>query len=146
MITDFDEYGNLPEGIHEVQWDEFCERFGTNLYRKRLIRGMKEALDNLKHAGCRRVYIDGSFVTSKYRPNDYDACWEPDEVNPQLLDSVLLDFRNGRTAQKMKYLGELFLSSDSTSDTGETFLDFFQNDPENNEKKGIIAINLEDLP
>lgn len=107
---------------------------------------MKEALDNLKQAGCKRVYLNGSFVTSKYHPNDYDGCWDPEGVNPELLDPVLLDFKNGRVAQKIKYRGELFLSTDSSRDTGETFLDFFQEDPENNASKGIVAFNLEDLP
>lgn len=146
MIPEFNKFGNLPEGIHEVKWDEFSDRFGTNYYRRSMIRGMKEALDNLKQAGCKRVYVDGSFVTSKYHPKDYDGCWEPDGVKPELLDPVLIDFSKGRAAQKTKFRGELFLSTHSTQDTGETFLDFFQGDHENDTKKGIVAFNLEELP
>ncbi len=145
MIAEFNSHGNLPEGIHEANWDEFSKKFGINFYRKKLINGLKEALYNLKKAGCKRVFIDGSFVTSKHRPNDYDGCWDPEGVDPELLDPVLLDFKNGRAAQKTKYRGELFLSTQSTQDTGETFLDFFQGDPENNTRKGIVAFNLEEL-
>jgi hypothetical protein len=58
-------------------------------------------------AGCRRVYIDGSFVTAKNGPNDFDACWEADGVNPDLLDPTLLTWRDHRAAQKAKFGGEL---------------------------------------
>ena len=70
--------------------------------------GLRAALENLKRAGCRTVYVNGSFVTNKYVPNDYDACWEEAGVEPEALDPVLLTFDPGRVTQKAKYLGELF--------------------------------------
>ena len=57
--------------------------------------GLRAALENLKAAGCRTVYLNGSFVTSKDLPNDYDACWEEPGVDPEALDSVLLTFDPG---------------------------------------------------
>ena len=48
------------------------------------------------------MYIDGSFVTVKLEPRDYDACWDIDGVNVEALDSVFLDFSKGRRAQKRK--------------------------------------------
>ena len=56
-------------------------------------------------AGCRTVYLNGSFVTSKTFPNDYDACWEEAGVDPAALDPVLLTFDPGRATQKAKYMG-----------------------------------------
>lgn len=106
---------------------------------------MKEAFYSLKRAGCKVAYIDGSFVTSKYRPKDFDACWEVEGVNPSLLDPVLLDFSDGRKAQKLKYGGELFPASVPNGSTGKTFLEFFQTDRETGERKGIVAIDLEGL-
>ena len=64
--------------------------------------GLRAALGNLKGAGCRTVYINGSFVTSKELPNDYDACWEETGVDPEALDPVLLTFDPGRAMQKDK--------------------------------------------
>ena len=32
------------------------------------------AMVNLRDAGCKTVYVDGSFVTDKERPGDFDAC------------------------------------------------------------------------
>lgn len=72
------------------------------------LNGMEFAIDSLRWAGCRTVYIDGSFVTSKEVPNDFDACWEEAGVEPELLDPVLLHFDAGRATQKTKYLGNLF--------------------------------------
>ena len=68
-------------------------------------------MESLRRAGCRIFYIDGSFVTSKESPNDFDACWEEAGVEPELLDPVLLRFDAGRAEQKARYLGELFPAS-----------------------------------
>jgi hypothetical protein len=51
--------GNLPPGIYEATWDEVVARYGTTQYRRALLTGLKLALDNLRTAGCRRVYLDG---------------------------------------------------------------------------------------
>jgi hypothetical protein len=107
---------------------------------------MKAALDSLRAAGCRTVYIDGSFVTAKPAPADYDACWDLAGVDPTRLDPVLLTFRHGRAAQKAKYLGELFPAQWDATGTGETYLDFFQTDKESGERKGIIALDLGKMP
>ena len=104
--------------------------------------GLRAALGNLKGAGCRTVYINGSFVGSKDLPNDYDACWEEDDVEPEALDPVLLTFDPGRTTQKAKYLGELFPASIVADTSGLSFLEFFQTDKDTGRIKGIIAIDL----
>ena len=59
-------------------------------------------MESLRLAGCRTVYIDGSFVTNKEIPNDFDACWEEAGVAPELLDPVLLRFDAGRAEQKAR--------------------------------------------
>ena len=104
--------------------------------------GFNAALENLKSAGCRTVYLDGSFVTIKAIPNDYDACWDEDGVDPVLLDPVLLTFDAGRAAQKATYMGELFPASVVANAGGFSFIDFFQIDKETGDPKGIIAIDL----
>lgn len=145
MIPEFDRKGLLPPGIHEVSWGEFESRFGVSLWRRLLLAGLKEAMLNLKKAGCRKIYVDGSFVTDKEVPGDFDACWEEAGVDPLKLDSVLLTFADGRAAQKIKYLGELFPASSQADDDGFTFLQFFQTDRDSGTLKGIIAINLREL-
>ena len=102
-------------------------------------------MDNLKAADCQTVYIDGSFVTSKEVPNDFDACWEEAGVDPITLDPVLLTFDPGRVTQKAKYLGELFPASIIASSDGFSFLEFFRTDKDTGRPKGIIAIDSGDL-
>lgn len=110
VIPDFEETGLLPAGIHWATWKEVGTRFGTNSQRKKLLGGLKRAADALKVAGCTTIYLDGSFVTAKPLPSDYDACWEMANVTVPKLDPVFLDFSNKRAAQKAKYLGEFFLA------------------------------------
>ena len=142
MIPSFDENGLLPPGIHWASWDEFLERFGTSSWRLRLAAGVRAAIENLKSAGCLTAYVDGSFVTAKEVPNDFDACWEEVGVDPLALDPVLLTFDPGRTTQKAKYLGELFPASIIASEDGFSFLGFFQTDKDTGGPKGIVAIDL----
>ena len=142
MIPEFDSRGLLPKGIYRANWQEIVKRFGGNRQRSQLLRGLKEALDLLRDAGCRRVYLDGSFVTEKQSPNDVDVCWDVDGVDPMSLDSVFFEFDNGRAAQKAKYGAEFFPAQ--APQHLKTFLDFFQIDKESGEAKGIIELLLDD--
>src|ERR1035441_4713144 len=99
--------GNLPPGVHDATWDELVAAFAFNDRRAELLQGLREALESLAEAGCRRAYIGGSSVTDKEFPRDFDGCWETAGVDPTLLDRELLDFREARAAQKAKYGGEL---------------------------------------
>jgi hypothetical protein len=89
--------GELPPGIHTATLAEVEAVFSTTPRRRRLFEGLRRAVQNLQVAGVRRVFIDGSFVTTKADPNDVDGCWEWTEaVNLDLLGPVLLDFANAR--------------------------------------------------
>ncbi|MHB8620801.1 MAG: DUF6932 family protein [Chloroflexota bacterium] len=92
-------------------------------------------------ADCRRVYVNGSFVTAKEEPGDFDGCWEAAGVDPARLDPVLLDFSDQRNAQKEKFGGELFVASGPADGAGRQFLDFFQQDRDGR-PKGIVAIDV----
>ena len=138
--------GNLPPGVHESEWDEFEARFGYNPHRRFLLVGLKRALDALRSAGCRTAYIDGSFVTAKDSPADFDGCWEPEGVSFGRLDLVLLDFSNQRWRQKAKFGGELFIANDVAEPTGTKFIDYFQLETSTRAPKGIVMLNLGSLP
>jgi hypothetical protein len=107
-----------------------------------LLTGLRAALEALRVAGCRRVYVDGSFVTAKEVPGDFDGCWEAEDVDYEALDPVLLDFRDRRAAQKAKFGGEMFVASWGADPEGARFLDFFQIDKNTGDAKGIVAIDL----
>jgi len=142
MIPPFDDAtGHLPPGIHWVTWQALEQRFAGNSWRRTLLSGLRRAANNLRAAGCRTLYVDGSFVTACDSPRDFDGCWEPAGVDPNKLDPVLLKFDSGRLAQKAKYGGELFPSSAQASPAGNTFLGFFQ-ESRDGVAKGIIALDL----
>lgn len=150
MIPPFeDESGNVPPGIHEATWSEILVRYGSTPHRLRLLAGLQAALASLRQAGCARAYLDGSFVTSKEVPNDFDACWEMAGVDFDLLDEqapVLLDWSGRRAAQKTLYGGELFIAEVAADPWGTPYLEFFQRDRISGEPKGIVAITLGELP
>ncbi len=144
MIPEFDENGNLPPGVHWAEWEEFVERFGITSRRKRLIKGLETAMKQLQAAGCQTIYINGSFVTSKLNPNDFDACWDDNGVDLTLLESIapLLYKSEQTSAQKARYRGEIFKSEALADIDGTRFIDYFQFNTRNNIPKGIIAIDL----
>ncbi len=142
MIPSFTNQGLLPPGVHYSSWSEFYSRYNTNSYRQELLRGLNDAIDSLRFAGCCVIYVDGSFVSNIDMPNDFDACWDLFGVDPLKLDPQLLDFSNGRASQKTKYGGELFPSSIRANSDGALFLDFFQMDKNLCIPKGIVAIKL----
>jgi hypothetical protein len=143
VIPQFDhKSGNLPPGIHEATWEELLTRYETTPRRLQLLSGLREALDALCVAGFPRVYVDGSFVTAKRDPADFDACWEVEGVDGAKLDPVLLDFSNGQAAQKARFGGELFIAQTAADPLGTSFTDLFQRDKLTGEPKGIVAIDL----
>ena len=145
MLPDADlSTGYLPPGVHDAPWNEIAQRFSANGHRILLVGGLLAALTNLAGAGCRSVLLDGSFVSQKDLPDDYDGAWDIRGVDPYRLDPVLLDFANGRAAMKSKYFGELFPAT-ALAAPGVLYRDFFMKD-RNGVPKGIININLGSLP
>ena len=132
----------LPAGIHGADLSSIESRFASNEWRRNLFAGLVEASKHLAYAGCQRLYLDGSFVTGKPKPGDYDVCWDPHGVDPRLMDPVFGDFSNKRAAQKAKYGGEFFPSSARVAEVGRTFLEFFQLDKFSGKQKGIILVSL----
>jgi hypothetical protein len=84
------------------------ERFGWNERRRDLLDGQEDARELLAAVGCRRVWLNGSFVTAKDEPGDFDACWNTDGVDLAQIDPVFLDLVAGRAAQKSRFGGEFF--------------------------------------
>lgn len=145
MIPDFEDIGAawevLKPGIYDATLGEIKDRFTANEKRRVLYEGLLKGCDALKSAGCSIVYLDGSFITAKPLPNDFDACWDPSGVDPVKIDPVLLDFNDRRKKQKQKFGGEFFPSS-AKADGFRTFVDYFRNDKDTGKEKGIIRILL----
>lgn len=132
----------LPPGIHTTTLEEVGRVFAYNARRRALFDGLVDAAVMLARCGCRRVLLDGSYVSAKPLPNDYDACWDPDGVDFAKLDPVFDDFDNGRANQKSRFGGEFFPSTVIAAEIGAAFPEFFQIDRFTGERKGILSISL----
>jgi len=129
----------LPPGIHEVGLAEFASRFVYNERRKSLYEGLLLGIDNLFNAGCQQLYIDGSYVTAKPQPGDFDLCWDIEGAVEDLIDPVLKEFSNKRALQKQKFGGEFFPFT-FYQEPEDSIFEFFQKDKATGARKGIIKI------
>lgn len=136
MIPSFDKRGNLPPGIHTATLKDIERRFASTDHRKRLFGGLKRLLQNLKAAGCSTFYLDGSYVTNKVEPGDYDCTWDPTGVTAA-LDKDLV--QTSLEERKAKYLGDIFVYMPEFG--GFPYLEYFQKDQDDN-RKGIIKLDL----
>lgn len=134
--------GLLPPGEHSADWSEIRDRLGWNLRRRRLLDGLQECLEALAAAGCTCVWLNGSFVTAKDEPEDFDAVWSTDGVDRSLLVSELpelLDLTDHRAVQKHRFGGEFFPNIVEAG-SGKQFAAFFQADRDGT-AKGIVVID-----
>jgi hypothetical protein len=131
----------LPAGVFDASIDEVEKRFATTDKRRKLFVGLTKAVDNFFLSGCPQIFLDGSFVTAKPDPSDYDALWDPRFVDPALLDPVFLDFTHGTDPQKTKYLGEFFPVTATEGGSRRSFFEFFQIEKQSGSPKGIIRIS-----
>jgi hypothetical protein len=140
-IPSFNKAGELPAGEHEASLALVKKRFGSSsAQREELMRGLEGAAENLRAAGVRRIWVDGSFVTEKEEPNDVDGCWEYSEsVDLEKIDSVFLD--ESRAPMKEKYGVELFPACVIEAGSGLPFPKFFQVNRDG-EPKGILVVSF----
>lgn len=131
----------LPPGIHDTEFTEIEAVFAGTPHRQWLFGGFVRATDALAAAGCKTVYLDGSFVTGKPHPDDFDGCWDHTGVDLSLLDPVLKSFEPKRLKQKRKYFGEMFPAGILAS-PGLSFLQFFQIEKYSQRPKGILRVSL----
>lgn len=136
------EWPVLPPGIHETTIDEVKIRYAITTHRRELFTGLEAGLYNLFSCGCPVIFLDGSYITAKPKPNDYEVCWDTRFVDPKNLDPLFVDPMHGigTSRQKKKYKGEYFPAYIKEGGSGVTFLEFFQTDKPSGGRKGIIKI------
>ena len=141
-IPNFDDNGNLPKGVYEVSITEIENKLTWTKKRKELFSGLVAAVSNLKSAGVRYVYIDGSFTTSKDEPNDIDGCWVPNrDIKKSIIDKVFIDREPPRERMFEKYGVDFLIAGLDFGKAGRTIEDFFQED-RSGARKGIILLDL----
>lgn len=101
MIPRFKKEGYLPQGIYKATLDEIRQRFGISSERRKelfeCIISVAELLRKHKN-NIERFLLDGSFVTTKESPEDFDCI---------LVIKEAFDFKSPE-ASKLKFSKELF--------------------------------------
>lgn len=98
-FPELSEWGTLPPGFWHVTFEEFVDKLAFNAHRKSQLKLLHEALTMLKAAGCKKVTIAGSFVSSKPKPSDIDLVWDADGLDNGQLGPIF-DEDNGIELQK----------------------------------------------
>jgi hypothetical protein len=84
MLPDFDDFGNLPPGIHLCSVAELVARFGSGSEERAAeISELSHFIEAARAAGVRRLLVNGSFVTGKLAPNDVDVVFLPGPDYPR---------------------------------------------------------------
>ncbi len=94
-VPEFREDGWLPEGHYDATREEVIDRFGgsTGSQRDRVLCELLEWRDRLRAKGVSGyIVLDGSFVSSKESPGDFDVLIVMDE---RLRDSLENDIEAG---------------------------------------------------
>ena len=142
----FNDNGVLDPGPPiKMTWEEFYNFFSFSPRRKELLIGLEKVLPFIKTIEA-TIYIDGSFVTNKLEPGDWDACYDChlEDIREKMIE---LEYRYGyplsdRKKQKLLYKGELFHARWKADEHGTLFIDFFQQIRNSTDKKGIVEIIL----
>src|SRR6218665_817665 len=126
----------LSPGVHWLGFAALRDLFGFNTHRKMLLSGLVRACSTLRAAGCGRIFIGGSFVTSKEIPSDYDGVWEPvgviaGKLDPIFYDSALID------EQRRLYFGQLFVGGIKSE-----MFSYFSKDKSTGLERGMVGIKL----
>jgi hypothetical protein len=110
-----------------------------------LLEGLKETLELMASCGVVRVYLDGSFVKDKDRPNDVDGCYDlAEDVTAEDLESLAPIFPpspSNRAEAKRRFGLDFFPSAATKLGSGQPFLRFFQTDREGHER-GVLSVEL----
>jgi hypothetical protein len=118
---------------------------GWSSKRRELLEGLEEALGLMASCGVVRVYLDGSFVTDKDRPNDVDGCYDlGEDVSAEDLGRLAPIFPpspTNRAEAKRRFGVDLFPAAATELGSGQPFLRFFQTDREGHQR-GVLSVDL----
>lgn len=148
MALRFKRSGLLEPGQHHISWDEFVRAYGVNKRRNALIAKMPAAFSLLRKAGCRTIFMNGSFVINpkvELDPSDYDALFLLNEISDgKLLDPIFRMQPSGmiNNKEQIARFGGEFYAAEIPSRLGGTMLEFFQQDKETGAPKGIIMLDI----
>ncbi len=140
VIPNFDENGNLPPGIHDATIEEVQQRYSYNKKRVTLFTALLEVVEILRGCACPEIHLDGSFITAKEQPGDYDLCYESTGITPT---QEFYEFLKNRETRKERYMGDIFARMPQPPYYFDHVQHWQTDSREDDIAKGIIRIRLE---
>ena len=144
MLPEFTSEGDLPVGVHVTDWQEFRDRFGTATPRRVWLFGRLQTLVALaaKTGNLRRVFVWGSFVTTKPSPKDLDILLIVDEAfEVERIDSLAQAVFDS-TRAKLLFEADVFWARASIGEEIlQTWLETYQIS-RSFRKRGIVELEL----
>lgn len=147
-LPQFRQDGWLPSGHHAATWDEIAARFGGERGSRRAavlssLIGWRDAARVRGLAGM--VILDGSFVSDKRAPGDFDLVFLYDEVSERLVKGdtearALTDFQ---ACHDLGFQGDIFGLPFSLQRLSPLLsgLDMFDTDRQG-QLKGVVEVIL----
>jgi hypothetical protein len=144
MLPAFNQDGNLPEGIHQATEAEVLSRFAsTSARRKWLGERLRDLLAAARSTSkLERVFLWGSFVTSKESPNDLDVLlvMTVDFVLDRAPESAQPLFDHAQA--RIRFNADVFWTKASLSqETLALWLDTYQTGKDF-KRKGIVEVTF----
>ncbi|MBN3040358.1 MAG: hypothetical protein JW867_04460 [Candidatus Omnitrophica bacterium] len=139
MIPKLNSYGYLPAGIHKASLKEVGKRFGESTQKRKDLFKMLEALVELlsRHAeNIESFLLDGSFVTSKAEPGDFDCVL----ILKEGFDFNSPDAEKIRNAKRI-YNAHLFSVMENDIIMRRNRINFFGHDRDG-VSKGLLEVRL----
>jgi hypothetical protein len=147
-LPEFREDGWLPEGHYPTTWEEIETRLGDEpgSGRRRVLENLLRWRDRLRESGITGwLILDGSFVSAKSDPGDFDTLLIADEAAVQILardDAArqLIDYRYC----KANHWGDVFFFSAAAVRRFPHLcrLDVFDFDKATWTRKGVVEVAL----
>jgi hypothetical protein len=146
-VPAFREDGWLPEGHHEATWEEIIEQFSgaPSSQRDNVTQQLIRWRDALRAKGISgRLILNGSFISSKIAPGDFDAILIWDVSTREILDDDseakgMIDY----IACKQSGFDLLAFAEDVlTAYPDWVPLDAFDRDKITGEYKGVLEVRL----
>jgi hypothetical protein len=140
--------GFMPPGIHRATWEQLRKIFGTNALRKSHIQRLEEICTTLARAGCAAIYLGGSMISAKMQPFDFDACWQPEGVDINLLKEEAPELFQAYGARSMRFGGDIWMCFEPVTDgyRRETrALQFLQENRRQRVKVGVLLLDPREL-
>lgn len=146
-LPEFRDDGWLPEGHYAASWEEVIDRLGGSpgSLRGQVARNLLSWKDEVKARGVSGwLLLDGSFVSAKEDPSDFDALLVIDEETRKILENDiearrLLDY----SECKNRGFDLLYYFAATVRDYPSLVgLDLWDRDKRTGKLKGVLEVSL----